>query len=103
MSIALGGLSATISRVSLRACALASDQMAGAAVAAAPAGAVLLKNVRRLMEGPLISRIISELPQRSRTQGACQRPRAHGGCFYGAACLQPHHDRASRSRPPRTA
>jgi hypothetical protein len=35
MSIELGGLSPTISRVSLRACALACDQIAGAAVAAA--------------------------------------------------------------------
>ena len=54
MSIELGGLSPTISSVSLRACALASDQMAGAAVAVAPAAAVALKNVRRFIEAPLL-------------------------------------------------
>ena len=47
----LGGLSPTISRVSLRACALASDQIAGAAAAAAPT-AVPLKNVRRFIDAP---------------------------------------------------
>src|SRR5260370_5128998 len=54
MSIELGGLSPTISSVSLRACALASDQTAGAVVAAAPAAAVALKNVRRFIEAPLL-------------------------------------------------
>ena len=51
MSIELGGLSPTISKVSLRACALASDQIAGAAAAAAPT-AVPLKNVRRFILAP---------------------------------------------------
>jgi hypothetical protein len=50
MSMLLGPLSETISKVSWRDCALAGDQMAGAPTMPAPANAVIdLRNSRRFI------------------------------------------------------
>src|SRR5260370_28618530 len=76
MSIELGGLSPTITSVSLRACALASDQTAGAVVAAAPAAAVALKNVRRFIEAPL-SYPTCRTPPKGRERKERAKGRAH--------------------------
>src|SRR5438046_1545028 len=73
MSCELGGLSVTIRRVSLRACALASDQIAGAAVAAALAAAVVLKKVRRFIGRSPNTPKRSQLAERQ--QATCQRIR----------------------------
>src|SRR5262245_20303418 len=84
MSIELGGLSPTISSVSLRACALASDQTAGAAVATTPTAEVVLMNERRFIACSLFP----HTPGTGKLQAICQplenRPFAPISAYFSA-------------------